>query len=488
MSVWLTSERKPFYGGSYFPARDGDRGTNMGFLTLLKKLNESFHQPDSKVNYAGQQITAAIQKMLSSLPGDHLPKKDILDNAAIFYRQSYDNRYGGLVGAPKFPSSLPVRFLLRYYRQTGDKDILEMVRHLGGGFHRYSTDEQWLVPHFEKMLYDNALLATAYLEAYQVTKNADFKRIVKQILRYVERDMTSQGGGFYSATDADSLTPDGHMDEGYYFTWTPEELVRVLGEDRAGIVKAYYSVGPKSNFEGRHILHIDKPIYEMAALLNMPEMDLTTTIQAANENLYQARNLRPAPLRDEKILTAWNALMISAYARAGLIFGKPGYINQAERAAQFIMDHLYKNHRLYRSYKDNVARHNAYLDDYAFLIAGLMDLYEATHNIVWFEKALELDDVLKKFYEDKDAGGFFMTSTDHENLIAREKPYYDSAIPSGNAVAVLNLLRFYSFTTDYRYKERAEKALKTFSERLSATPSAMSDMLTAIDYYLVFER
>ena len=359
-----------------------------------------------------------------------------------------------------------------------------MYDHVGGGFHRYSTDEKWLVPHFEKMLYDNALLAVAYLEAWQETGNPDFKRVVNEILEYVARDMTSGEGAFYSATDADSKTPSGRMEEGWYFTWTPEELDTVLGKDRADIVKKFYSVGAVPGFEGRHILHREKPVAEIAAESDMSEKELIVIIETSRKLLYAERRKRPAPLRDEKILTAWNALMISAFARAGLAFDNPDYTARAASAARFILDHLYENLRLFRSYKDNIARHNAYLEDYAFFIAALLDLYEADHDIKWLEKAMELDDVLKVFYEDKNNGGFFMTSSDHENLIAREKPCYDSAIPSGNAVAVLNLLRLHSTTTDYRYEQRAEKAFRAFSERLNTAPSALSEMLLALDYYL----
>jgi hypothetical protein len=496
MSVWLTDDRKPFYGGTYFPARDGDRGANIGFLTLLEKLIESFHAKDGRVENAGKQITAAIAQMMSPKPGTRLPDNEIIQNAVSFYRQSYDSRFGGLSGAPKFPSSLPVRLLLRYYKQNREPDTIEMINHsltqmagggmydhVGGGFHRYSTDEQWLVPHFEKMLYDNALQAVAYLEAWQATGNKDFKRVVNEILIYVIRDMTSADGAFYSATDADSLTAEGHMEEGWYFTWTPKELENVLGKKNAEIIKAYYSVGTAPNFEGRHILHTPKSRAESAASLNISEKELANVIETSRERLYAERNKRPAPLRDEKILTSWNALMISAFARTGLAFGNPDYTEKATTAANFILSHLYIGNRLYRSYKNDQARHNAYLEDYTFFIAALLDLYEATHDIDWLEKALELDDVLKIFYEDQKNGGFFMTSSDHEALIAREKPYYDNAIPSGNAIAVLNLLRQHSFTTDYRYKQRAEKTLRFFSERLNTTPSALSEMLLAADYY-----
>ena len=358
-----------------------------------------------------------------------------------------------------------------------------MYDHVGGGFHRYSVDERWLVPHFEKMLYDNALLSVAYLEAWQATADNNFKRVVHEILDYVARDMTSPDGGFYSATDADSRTPSGHMEEGWFFTWTPDELEATLGREQADIIKTVYAVGPTPTFEGRYILNTPKPLSTIAEDLNMSETALREIIDASRENLYVQRKRRPAPLRDEKILTAWNALMISAYARAGLAFDRPEYTRRAAAAAQFILNNLYVGGRLFRSYKDGTARHNAYLEDYAFFIAALIDLYEADHDIRWLEKAFELDNVLKNFYEDGENGGFFTTSSDHETLIAREKPFYDSATPSGNAVAVLNLLRLYAYTTDHGLRERAEKTFKAFYQRLTTTPSALSEMLLALDWY-----
>ena len=496
MSVWLTPDRKPFYGATYFPARDGDRGAAVGFLTILEKLNHSFHLQDGRVEKAGRQITEAIRQAMIPPSGNRIPGKEILQKAAGFYRKNYDPRFGGLSGAPKFPSSLPVRFLLRCYRKTRDPDVLEMIEnslfhmagggiydHVAGGFHRYSTDAQWLVPHFEKMLYDNALLAAAYLEAWQTTANADFQRVVNEILTYAGRDMTSPEGAFYSATDADSKNSSGHMEEGWYFTWTPEELETILGKERADIVKKYYAVEGAPNFEGRYIFHTPKNRTDIAAELHMSKDDLTAVIEKSKKQLLNERNQRPAPLRDEKILTAWNALMISAFARAGLAFGNGEYTRQAQTAARFILDHLYINGRLYRSYKDGQARHYGFLEDYAFFIAALIDLYEADHDIRWLKKALALDGVLKKFYEDQESGGFFTTGTDHEALIAREKPFYDGATPSGNAVAALNLLRLHSYTTDDQFRIRAEKVFKAFYQRLTETPSVLSEMLVAVDYY-----
>ena len=497
LNVWLTPDRKPFFGGTYFPARDGDRGVSMGFLTILKKIQEIYHSKQDRVKEIGQNLTRAIQKSLSSKTGDRLPTADLMHEVIKHYQRTFDPVYGGIERAPKFPSSFPVRLLLRYYRRTGDQKVLHLGKftlekmaaggiydHVGGGFHRYSVDRQWLVPHFEKMLYDNALLIWTYLEGYQATGAEDFKRIVKEILQYVKQDMTSADGAFYSATDADSLGPEGHREEGYFFTWSLEELENVLGKDRAEIVKRYYAVDSTSNFEGRHILHTRKTLAEVADELELSQNRLQSIIEESRELLYQWRNRRPQPLRDEKILTAWNGLMISAHARAGLIFGEPIYIGQAVKAARFILTNLFIRNRLYRSYKENQVKQIAYLDDYAFFIASLLDLYEATHDIQWLQKAIQLDEILAENFEDKKDGGFFMTSNDHEKLIAREKPNYDGAEPSGNSVAVLNLLRLGEYTLNDRFRIRYEKALKSFLGDATSNPLALSEMLLALDFYL----
>ncbi len=498
MTVWLTPDRKPFYGGTYFPARDGDRGVRIGFLTLLKKLQAVYQEEPDRVMQSATQLAQIIKANLSPSSGaSSLPDAHVLQAVADTYRQRFDSTYGGIHGAPKFPSSLPIRPLLRHYRRTDDKRSLAMATltlekmaaggmydHVGGGFHRYSTDAQWLVPHFEKMLYDNALLTIAYLEGYQVTKREDFAQVAREILRYVERDMTAPAGAFYSATDADSLTPDGQRAEGWFFTWTPAEIETVLGTEWARIVAAYYAVTQEGNFEGRTILHTPKLLDTVAADLNLPPEKVHTVIQEAKELLYHARAKRPPPLRDEKIMTAWNGLMISAYAQATLVLGDPRYADRAARAADFVLTKMCKDGRLLRSYTGGQARIEGYLDDYAFLIAGLLDLYEATGNPRWLREAVALDKVLEDHYEDKQAGGFFLTSNDHEALIAREKPSYDGAEPSGNSVQALNLLRLHEFTTKDRCRVRAEKALQALNEILQRAPAAVSELLLAVDYHL----
>lgn len=498
MTVWLTPDRKPFFGGTYFPARDGDRGAKTGFLTLLKRLKEAYHTEPEKVVASSNKLAKVIGENLSSeAVGSELPGAQVFHNVVQVYKSRFDEKDGGLNYAPKFPSQIPIRFLLRYYRRTADKKILEIITktldkmasggiydHVGGGFHRYSTDKHWLVPHFEKMLYDNALLVMAYLEAYQVTHNPEYERIVKETLRYIARDMTPPDGAFYSATDADSLTPSGHREEGYFFTWTPGELTKILGPKRMKVFEKYFVLKNEGNFEGRIILHTHTTAAQVAGELGLPEEKVRTLLEESKDLLYQERSKRPPPLRDEKILSSWNGLMISANAQAGLILGDPSYTNRAVKAAQFIFDKLYANGRLSRSYKDGQAKHNAYLDDYAFLTAGLLDLYEATHDPEWLKKAIELDFVLSKYYEDKKNGGFFMTSSDHEKLLAREKPNYDGAEPSGNSIAILNLYRLGEFTTDDSYRARADKALTAFSQTLNSRPNALTEMLLALDFRL----
>ncbi len=501
MTVWLTPDRKPFYGGTYYPARDGDRGAGMGFLTLLKKIKQSYEDRKDLVNQTSRQLTDVVKQMLAPDAGSQLPGKDILEQSFQSYQNRFDPLNGGLRGAPKFPSSLPVRFLLRYYQRFKNSDALNMATqtldkmaagglydHVGGGFHRYATDEKWIVPHFEKMLYDNALLVMDYLDGYQLTGNPEYKRVVHEVLHYVRRDMTSPDGAFFSATDADSLTPKGHREEGYFFTWTPEEMEKVLGPDLAGLIRETHAVGSFPNFEGRYILNTPDSLSDVAERLDLDEQHLRSRIATALNMLHAEREHRPPPLRDEKILTAWNGLMISAFAKAAFVLDEPGYRADAVRAATFVLDHLYVDGRLQRSYMDAVAKHNGYLNDYAFLIAGIIDLYETTHDLHWLEKAMELERILARYYEDTESGGFFMTSMDHEDLIAREKPKHDGALPSGNAVATMNLLRLGAFTSNPDYLLRAEKALQAFSGTLSANPTAMAELQLALDNFLVPPR
>ncbi len=491
MTVVATPGRKPFFGGTYFPPEQ--------FSSMLRQLREAYDTQPDRVANAAEEITRRIQQSVAGVVPTGSPDASALSEAAEYYRSRFDKEWGGTLGRMKFPSSLPIRFLFRLYRRTGQQDLLRMATvtldrmaaggmydQVGGGFHRYATDPQWLVPHFEKMLYDNALLAMAYLEAWQLTGEKRYAEIVREILRYVERDMTSPEGAFYSATDADSPAPGGRREEGWFFTWTPDEIEWALGPERARIVEAWFDVTPKGNFEGRSILHTRRSLPQVARALGLPPEKVQSTIDEARDVLYDARSTRPPPLRDEKILTAWNGLMISAHARAALVLGDPRYARRAERAADFLLQKLRKGERLYRSFKDGRALHAGYIEDYAFLIAGLLDLFEATGETRWLREAISLDSVVEAHYEDRanGGGGFFRTADDHERLLARERPRYDGAEPAGSSVEILNLLRLSELTSNAAYRKRAERALVSLGGVFRNSPGALSEALLALDFFL----
>ena len=497
LSVWLTPERKPFYGGTYFPPRD--RGPHQGFETVLRAIQRRYAQDRGQLEQAADQLTGLIRQDLeaASATATQCPDEDALRLAKSSYARHADRARGGLVGRMKFPASFPIRFLLRFHRRTGDPEALQLATltlermaaggihdQIGGGFHRYATDPDWLVPHFEKMLYDNALLALAYLEAWQATGRPDFAKVTGEILDYAKREMSSPEGGFYSATDADSVNAKGESQEGWFFTWTPPEIEAVVGVEQAPYVNAYYGVTPDGNYEGRSVLHRDRDPAELARELGIEPEQLRSILRVAREQLYQARSRRPAPLRDEKILAAWNGLMISAFAQAGFALDEPPYTEAARRAAHFVLEQMREGGRLLRTSKDGHADGPAFLEDYAFLIAGLLDLYEADADPRWLREALSLQETLDAHYADERGGGYFNNADDHERLLAREKPGQDGALPSGNSIAARNLLRLAELTGDDRYRERAVLLFSAFHEMLTRAPTAVSEMLLALDFQL----
>jgi uncharacterized protein len=499
LNVFLSPDRQPFYGGTYFPPYDHSRG--MGFLSLLKRLAEAFRSAPDRVTQAGRQVTKAVQAMLKPVSSSDLHTEAPLQQAVQTYREGFDALNGGMRGAPKFPSSLPVRLLLRAHLESGSPDLLDMSKltlqrmsasgiydQIGGGFHRYATDEQWMIPHFEKMLYDNAILAISYLEGYQLTGDEEIARVTREILRYLQRDMADPEGGFYAATDADSLAPSGKREEGFFFTWTPEEVAAVLGEERGGVVAAALGITTEGNFEGRSIPHRRRGMPDIARETGLSEQTVKEIVGPAIDLLYQVRKRRPLPLRDEKVLASWNGLALSAFARAGAALYDSASIAQAERTAAFLIDSLIVNGRLAHSYQEGAPKGEGFLDDYAFIIAGLIDLFEATGTARWLERALELAAVAQKEFKDEDAGGFFMTGPHHEELIAREKPGYDGVVPSGNSVMIMNLLRLTRLTEEPRYLEAGQRGLDAFASQLSASPTALSEMLLALDFLEDVER
>ncbi|MFW6086138.1 MAG: thioredoxin domain-containing protein [Myxococcota bacterium] len=496
MTTLLTPDRKPFFGGTYFPARDGDRGARKGFLTILKEMKEEYDRDREDVVARAEKLSRRLRSASEPAPPGDVPGPGPVKRAVSMIERRFDDEWGGFGRAPKFPRPANLELLLRHHRRTGEAESLRMVTEtlermaaggiydqVGGGFHRYATDRRWLVPHFEKMLYDNAQLVPVYLAAHQVTGQERFAEVAAETLDYIQREMTDPNGGFYSATDADSETPDGEHEEGYFFTWTPAELERTLGADLAGTVRAYYGVTSNGNFEGRTILHRPREDAEVAAELDLTVDALRERIDEADAKLLEARSTRPPPLRDEKILTAWNGLMISAFARAGLVLDEPAHVATAEKSADFLLREMRDDDgRLRRSFKDGRARHAAYLNDYAFLIRGLLDLYEASSEPGWLEQAVALQERLDQHHWDP-AGGYFMTADDHEELLVRDKPLYDGALPSGNSVAVMNLLRLAELTQEQEHRERAERSLAAFAQHLARSPTASPQMLSALERY-----
>jgi uncharacterized protein YyaL (SSP411 family) len=479
MSVWLTPDREPFFGGTYFPPRDGDRGAQRGLLGILREIAEVYAREPERVRGATGTLVQAIRTALSAR-GDQaadLPGPVAIERAVAFYQSAFDPVHGGVGQAPKFPSSLPVRLLLRHHRRTRDPATLRMATRtleamaaggihdqLAGGFHRYSTDERWLVPHFEKMLYDNALLAIAYAEAYQVTGRRDLARVARSTLDYLVREMTSPEGGLYSATDADS-----EDEEGRFFVWEERELREALGPD-AGRFLRFHGVTPEGNFEGRSILWVPRP-----------DEDEWEALAPARARLLALRARRPAPLRDEKVLAGWNGLALSALAFGGRVLGEPRHVEAARRAAEFVLGRMVKEGRLLRAWAAGEAAVPAFLEDHAFLAAGLLDLHEATFDPRWLEAAVELCERQEELFADQ-AGGWFQAASDHDTLLAREKPSRDGAEPSGASVAILNALRLHAFTTDERWWRIASGALRQYAGLLEDQPAALGEMLLAVDF------
>ena len=356
--------------------------------------------------------------------------------------------------------------------------------HVGGGFHRYSTDAQWLVPHFEKMLYDNAQLAVVYLEAWQLTGNPEYRRVTEEVLDYVAREMTSPEGGFYSATDADSPTPDGHDEEGWFFTWTTEELHQALGAADAAVVSAAYGVTEGGSFEGRNILHRRKTDRQVASELRMPPKRVAEVLQRARARLYEARASRPPPIRDDKIIAAWNGMMISAFAQAGWALGSASYLDVGLRAATFVLGSMRNGEgALVRTYRAGKRASTSFLDDYAFMVGACLDLYEATGELSWLQSAIELQKDQDARFLDPSDGGYFLTPNDGESLLVREKPAYDRAVPSGNSVTAQNLLRLHDLSGNEAWRQQAERLFAVLSLRVTRAPTGFPLLLTALDRY-----
>jgi len=501
LNVFVTPDAKPFYGGTYFPPED--RAGRPGFMTILRRIQRELDENPEAIEQNADRLVARLETSLAGASADASHEIDSapLDLARERYETRADKTWGGIGSRTKFPSSLPIRFLLREHRRTQESASLALASvtlermaaggihdHLGGGFHRYSTDPRWLIPHFEIMLYDNALLALAYTEASQLTGRDDFEQIARGILDYVLREMTSPEGAFYSATDADSLDTTGEAHEGWFFTWTPVEIEAALGVDRAPAFIAYYGVTPKGNVEGRSILHSWRSDVTVAEEIGISTSELHLTLNAARAELRKTRALRAPPLRDDKIIVAWNGLMISALARSGFALDEPRYVDAARRAADFIQNRMHSEGRLQRIYLDGEASGPAFLDDHTFLIAGLLDLFEADANPRWLANALALERVLDAHYLDVQRGGYFRTPNDEAVVIVREKRVSDGAIPSGSSVQAANLLRLAAFTGDDAYLEKMRQLFAGVIDQIQKDPTSLSELLLTLSDQLAGTR
>lgn len=493
MSVFLTPDLRPFYGGTYYPP--DDRYGRPGFGRLLQHLAEAWKNRREQIDEVAEDMTEFVRTAgaLATQPGDL--DASLITGAVRQLGQVFDSRQGGFGQQPKFPHPMDIRLLLRAWLRSGDEQALHMARftlermamggiydHLGGGFARYSTDARWLVPHFEKMLYDNALLLSCYLEAFQATGETFFREVAEETLLWVKREMTSPEGPFYSTLDADSEGV-----EGKFYVWTEKEIVELLGPEDAERFCSVYGVEPGGNWEhGRNILHRMKSFTESARLLGCSEPDLRQQLDRSRRKLYEVRSRRIWPGRDEKVLTSWNALMIGSLAQASAVLDRPDLAQDATKAADFLLTRMRgADGRLLRTWSQGgQAKYNGYLEDYAFLIDALVSLYEADFQPRWLESALALADVMLEQFWDPAEGGFFFTGKDHEQLIARNKDPHDNAIPSGNSLAVTALLRLHHFTGRGDLLDRAEQTLRLYRGLLAAHPMAAGQMLIALDFYL----
>jgi uncharacterized protein YyaL (SSP411 family) len=496
LTAIMTPDKKPFFIATYIPKES--RPGSLGMLDLIPRIRDLWAGERRDLLQAAYQIADALVKSPAPPSGTTLGE-DLLKRGFEHLAATFDAECGGFGGRPKFPSPHNLIFLLRHWHRYKEPRALEMVEktlqamrqggiydHLGFGFHRYSTDREWLLPHFEKMLYDQAMLTMAYLEAYQATGNASYERVAREILAYVLFEMTAPEGGFYSAEDAESEGV-----EGKYYVWTEEEIRRVLGEKDAAAVISLFGIQKEGNFTdeatrrktGLNILHLGRPLAEAGLDLHMTEEAVEERLEVARQKLLEAREGRIRPQKDDKILTDWNGLMIAALAKAAQAFDHLEYARSAQRAADFILQHLRgKDGPLLHRYRRGEAGIVATLDDYAFLIWGLIELYEATFQVRYLQAAIGLNKgLLERFWDDQE-GGFYFSPVDGERLLVRSKEAYDGAIPSGNSVAMLNLLRLGKICADPKLEGYARRLGRTFSGAIKQVPGAHAFLLVALDF------
>ncbi|HEX6125398.1 MAG TPA: thioredoxin domain-containing protein [Pyrinomonadaceae bacterium] len=506
MNVFITPEKLPFFGGTYFPPEQ--KYGMPSWQQILMSIAEAWRERREELTHSANEILGELRRVgLTEFSSAALDTEQ-LDSAFQSFVRAFDRTNGGFGGAPKFPPSMSLEFLLRYWKRTGDERALEMVKftarkmaeggiydQLGGGFHRYAVDSIWLVPHFEKMLYDNAQLIRIYLHLYQITNaenstpdgaasggKADaefFKRVAIETLEYVKREMFDPSGGFYSSQDADS-----EGIEGKFFVWTPGEVSEILGTEDAQVFNFYYDVSEEGNFEEKNILHVSYTSEAAARALGMDESGLRETLENSRKKLFAVREKRARPFRDEKVLTAWNGLMLAAFAKAAAVLGSAEYLDIARRNADFLLTELQRDGRLLRTWKDGRAKLNAYIEDYANLADGLIELYQASGVIRYLSEARRLADLMVTEYWDEERGGFYFTSDDHEQLIVRNKDFYDNATPSGNSAAADVLLRLAKFYGEEKYERFASTVLRLAAPQIKRHPQGFGRALSSIEFHL----
>jgi uncharacterized protein YyaL (SSP411 family) len=496
LTIIMTPQKKPFFAATYIPKES--RFGRTGMLELIPRIVSTWEERREQIDASAERITAALSGGAARAAGEE-PGEEILHAAYEGLDSRYDETFGGFGSAPKFPTPHNLLFLLRYWLRTGEDRALEMVEntlssmrrggiydHLGYGFHRYSTDGEWLLPHFEKMLYDQAMLAMAYIETYLATGDEEYAGTAREIFEYVLRDVTSPEGAFYSAEDADS-----EGEEGKYYVWGTGEVREVLGREDGDLFGRIFNMSDGGNFVEeaggsrgeKNILHLKRSLEDLAAELGMPEIELAGRVRDAGDRLLEARRLRVPPYKDDKVLTDWNGLMIAALAKGAQALGEPLYARAAEKAAAFLLERMTgERGRLLHRYRDGDAAIPGFLDDYAFLVWGLIELYEATFNTRHLQNALDLTGVMIEDFWDGDNWGFFFYGDDGERLIFRDKEIYDGAVPSGNSVAALNLLRLGRATASADLEDKAAKTLRSFSEDYARAPLAYTQAMAAIDF------
>ncbi len=495
LTVFLTPDLIPFHGGTYFPPED--RGGMPGFKRILIAVSDYYREHREEVTKITAQMKDALHQIVQIVPSQESPDEKLFPRAFEVLKNQFDRIHGGFGGAPKFPSSMALSFLLRHWKSTKEDEALVMVERtlesmahggiydqLGGGFHRYSVDEKWLIPHFEKMLYDNALLSRTYLEAYQATRKEGYRRVAEEILRFVLREMRSPEGVFYSAQDADS-----EGEEGKFFVWSKDEIEGTLGKKKGDLFSAYYGVTAEGNFEkGASVLHPVSSLEEFSESRGIPISELEKVLEEGRKKLFAEREKRTKPGRDEKALTSWNGLMVSSFVEGFKVTGNEAYLGAAEGAARFILRKMKKDGHLLRAYKDGKSHIKGYSEDYAFFIQALLDLYEATFEVDWLTEADRLNrEMIRQFWDDS-SGGFFFTGKENESLVAQSKNPYDNVIPSSNAVAAFNLIRLGYLTGDASLEKKAEEIFRLFHDFLQEHPTGFMQMLSGLSFLLNVEQ